>query len=325
MYKSEPKISVIMTAYNESQHIEDSIISILNQTYTDFELITINDCSTDNTLQKIKTFDDERIVLIDNTKNLGRAKSRNEGLKIARGKYIAILDSGDTALPHRLEKQFNFLEKNEEIFLIGSGANNIDMDSNIINSFIPITNPDKIKKIMPKQNCFYHVTVMLKNEGFLYREKFYYAQDYDFYLQMLSKNKKISNIKDILVNFRINDNSISQQQRGRQSLFAQKAQEMYFQRLKNNKDDYADFDPQKIMTIDENNTNNKIFIRGEISSSYQMNDFKRLKKLIKRYYRDGIVFDMVLIFYFLSILPNWVVIKFKNIIYRAHNMYQNLR
>lgn len=103
--------SVIMPAYNAEKTIRDSIISVLEQTHTNFELLIINDNSSDETLNIIKSFSDNRIKVITNEKNLGVAESRNKGIKLSSGRYIAFLDSDDLWFPVKLEKQFKvFLE-----------------------------------------------------------------------------------------------------------------------------------------------------------------------------------------------------------------------
>src|SRR3989344_9200868 len=115
--KIKPKISVIMSAYNVEKYIAESIESILNQTFRDFELIIINDASTDKTLDIIKGFmkKDKRLKLINNKKNLYATISRNKALRIAKGVYIAIQDSDDISLPNRLEVQKNYLDKKKAV------------------------------------------------------------------------------------------------------------------------------------------------------------------------------------------------------------------
>src|SRR3989344_5781814 len=118
------KISVLMPAYNARKYIGEAIESILNQTFKDFEFIIINDCSTDKTKKIIEEYanKDARIKLINNATNLGLTKSLNIGLKEARGEYVARLDADDVALPERLEKQYEFMEKNKETTLVGAWA-----------------------------------------------------------------------------------------------------------------------------------------------------------------------------------------------------------
>ena len=108
MNESGQTISVIMSAYNSEETIKETINSILNQTYKDFELIIVNDKSTDNTESIIKSFKDERIKLINNKKNLGLPASLNKAIKVAKGKYVARMDADDVMLHGRLEKQLAF-------------------------------------------------------------------------------------------------------------------------------------------------------------------------------------------------------------------------
>ncbi|MDD4353774.1 MAG: glycosyltransferase family A protein, partial [Candidatus Nanoarchaeia archaeon] len=122
------RISVIMSAYNTERYIAEAIESILNQTFKDFEFIIIDDGSTDDSLKIIKRYvkKDRRIKLIHNKKNIGLTKSLNKGLKIAKGQYIARMDADDISLPQRFQIQYDFLEKNKDIFLIGTTAFLID-------------------------------------------------------------------------------------------------------------------------------------------------------------------------------------------------------
>jgi len=283
------KISVIMATYNSEKFLNESIQSILSQTFRDFEFIIIDDCSTDYSLKIIKNYShrDKRIFLIKNKLNLGRAKARNKGLKIADGEYIAILDSDDITLPERLEKQYNFLEKNKNIFLVGGGAYNIDEKGNIKSIKRPLTDQDLIKETLYHKNCIYHSTIMFKNEkNNFYRKKFYYSQDYDFYLRMLSKGKRLINIPDLLIKYRINPEAVSFSQKAKQRLFAEKAKEFYYQRLKYGKD------------IEE--STNKIVLEVEIKASFKLNDFKRVRKFCRKYFKYYGFFNKIIIYFLLS-------------------------
>lgn len=111
---SNPKVSVIMPAYNAEKFIEKTINSILNQTYTDFELLIIDDCSTDNTMDVVRRIKDNRIRIINNKTNQGIAKSRNIGLANAKGEYIALMDNDDLTVVDRFEKEVCYLENHPE-------------------------------------------------------------------------------------------------------------------------------------------------------------------------------------------------------------------
>ena len=105
-------VSIIMPAYNCEHFIAEAIRSVLAQTYTDWELLIVDDCSTDNTAQIVASFDDTRIVYQRNEKNMGAALTRNKALQIAKGHYIAFLDADDLWAPEKLEHQIAFMEKN---------------------------------------------------------------------------------------------------------------------------------------------------------------------------------------------------------------------
>lgn len=110
-------VSIIMPAYNAEKYIEEAIQSVLKQTYTNWELIIVNDCSTDKTEQIIKEYqEDQRIKLYSLLKNKGVANARNVALKKAAGRYVAFLDSDDIWLPEKLEKQIGFMKKNNYVF-----------------------------------------------------------------------------------------------------------------------------------------------------------------------------------------------------------------
>ena len=130
-----PKISIILPVYNGEGFLEESLNSILNQTFKEFELIIVNDYSTDKSLKIIKSYKDNRIRLIENKKNKGSIFSFNEGIKNAKTKYIAICTQDDIFHPRRFEIQFNYLENNPYIFLIGTSAIYINENGKEIRRF----------------------------------------------------------------------------------------------------------------------------------------------------------------------------------------------
>ncbi len=118
-----PEISALMSVYNGEKYIADAINSILNQTFRDFELIIVNDGSTDNTMEIIKNFKDERIRIFQLNQNVGVGAALNVGLSHIRGKYVAKVDADDISYPQRFEKQKDFLDKNKGIILVKSLVN----------------------------------------------------------------------------------------------------------------------------------------------------------------------------------------------------------
>lgn len=163
---AEPPISVIMPVYNAEKFLDESIESILNQTFKDFEFIIIDDGSTDNSLKIIRKYKkkDKRIKVLINKKNQGIAETRNKGLRIAKGKYIVTFDADDISLQKRLQIQYYFLERNQNIFLVGGSAIIIDENGRDFGVFKKFNNPEKIRKKLLKSNPIINSSVMFRNK-----------------------------------------------------------------------------------------------------------------------------------------------------------------
>ena len=108
-YSRTSKVSIIVPMYNAASFLKETLDSILNQTFTNFELLLIDDCSKDNTLEIANSFSDPRIYIVKNEKNLGAGGTRNKGIKLAQSTYIAFCDADDIMFPNRLEEQYNFM------------------------------------------------------------------------------------------------------------------------------------------------------------------------------------------------------------------------
>lgn len=136
-------VSIIMPSYNTASFIKETIQSVLNQTYTNWELIIVDDCSTDNTDEVLSTIKDDRIRCLKNEKNSGAAVSRNRALREAKGQRIAYLDSDDLWMPEKLEKQIKFMEENGYVFSY-TDYEEIDVEGN--KTGVRVTGPKKITK-----------------------------------------------------------------------------------------------------------------------------------------------------------------------------------
>ncbi len=307
------KISVIMSSYNSEKFIRESILSILNQSHKDFELIIIDDCSKDRSLIIARQYreGDNRIKIIENKKNIGAGESRNRGLKIARGKYIAILDSDDIADEKRLENQLRYLEKEKDVFLVGSSAIVINEKGRRIGIFKKTNNKQQTTKKLSKSNTMIHPSIMFRNNGeTFYRKKFKTSEDYDLYLRLISSGKKIANLSDPLIKYRINLNSLSYTNPN-QKIYFEKAKEFYFERLKNGEDGYDSF---KI-------TKKKVLLKKDIKKLLNLKIFIQLldgqggktrrdiRAYIKEYGRD----NRLLIYYILSLFPKKVIWNIKKL------------
>lgn len=139
----EELVSIIMPSYNTGKYIKDAIYSVINQTYQNWELIIIDDCSSDDTIAIIKQISDSRIVLLQNKINSGAAVSRNYGLRESKGKWIAFLDSDDLWLEDKLQKQIRFMKENEISF---SYTSYTEIDSNSNKTGVSVTGPKRITK-----------------------------------------------------------------------------------------------------------------------------------------------------------------------------------
>lgn len=212
--RQNPSISVVIAAYNTGQYIGRTLKSLAQQTFTDFEIIVVNDCSTDNTVAVVKKYQmrDPRIILIDNGQNSGQCISRNRGMSIARGEYIAILDSDDLAMPDRLAVQFEYLETHPEVTLVGSQGARIDENDRIIGDINVPTDPSVIKYRLITENVFIQSGIFFRKKEILsiggYDEKFQHVEDFDLYSRLLKKSFIILNLPHRLVSYRQRDGSV---------------------------------------------------------------------------------------------------------------------
>lgn len=180
-------VSIIMPSYNTENFIVDTINSVLNQTYKNWELIIVDDCSTDNTMDIFKQFNDDRIKICQNEKNSGAAISRNKALMKAKGKWIAFLDSDDLWFPDKLEKQIKFMEDNDYHFSY-TNYEEIDEESKSLNRLI--TGPKKITKRKMYNYCWPGcLTVMYDAErvGSVQIKDIKKNNDYAIWLQVCKK------------------------------------------------------------------------------------------------------------------------------------------
>ena len=209
MNHKTPKVTVVMPVFNREQYIETAVDSILNQTFKDFEFIIIDDGSTDSTVEILESYHDKRIRLVTKNENKGNYTARNEGMKMAVGKYICVMDSDDIALPNRIQKQFDFMEANTKYGLCGSFAR-------VLNSDEIITAPedyDEIKAWSMSNIMFRHPTVFIRREfltkfNLKYDESYRYAGDYDF-LVKAAHLFPVTNIQEVLLEYRRHPEQIS--------------------------------------------------------------------------------------------------------------------
>jgi len=202
---NNPKISVLMPVFNAEKFLKEAIDSILNQTFTDFEFIIINDGSTDNSEKIIMSYDDNRIRYYKNKNNLGVARTLNKGLKLAKAKYIARMDADDISLPDRFELQYKRLKMDRSLVIISSHFNWINEKGNYNSAYRLASSPEEIFYELQFRNCLGHSTVIFNKEIIVnefrgYDEK-YEAEDNDLWLRV-SKKYKIVKVKKVLMKVR---------------------------------------------------------------------------------------------------------------------------
>lgn len=209
-----PRVSVLMSAYNSEKYIAEAIESVLNQTFTDFEFIIINDGSTDKTPEIISEHakQDKRIKFIDLKKNSGLIAALNKGLDLCQGEYIARMDSDDISLPTRFAKQVKYMDEHPECGACSSWAE----------KFGPNIIKDKILTYMPTVKLMDFVIYgdrvlnpasmirksILDEYNIKYNPDYKYAEDYAFWVQVC-KHAEIHNLQEVLLNYRWHDDNVS--------------------------------------------------------------------------------------------------------------------
>ncbi|MFP4486355.1 MAG: glycosyltransferase family 2 protein [Campylobacterales bacterium] len=206
-----PKVSVVMSVHNGAEYLKESIDSVLSQSFDDFEFIIIDDGSSDSSAEIVNNYNDDRIIFIKNSSNIGLAKSLNKGIKLSHGTYIARIDADDVMLKDRLQIQLDYMEQNQDIGVCGSGYTMIYRKNKTIYQ------PESHDEIFAKMffNCpMAHPTVMirksvLEESNIFYNENIMVAQDYDLWSRLIVITK-FANIKQPLIHYREHQKSVSQ-------------------------------------------------------------------------------------------------------------------
>ena len=210
-----PKVTVLMPAYNAAKYIGESIQSVLDQTYSDWELLIVNDGSTDNTVEIVESYSDPRIRLLNNPENLRLIKTLNRGLAEARGEFIARLDADDLASPGRLKLQVKALDDDQNLALVGGCSNVIDESGRLIrrgeDTFVPL-GADALRWASVFFNPFRHSAVTFRRSvvwGELagYPEDAKDLEDYALWTKVLERYDAI-NLPEVLCDYRVHSASV---------------------------------------------------------------------------------------------------------------------
>ncbi len=202
------KISAILPVYNGEKFLKEALDSILNQTFGDFELVIVDDCSKDGSMNIIKNYKDKRIRVLKNKKNLGSIATINRAIENSKGKYIAVCTQDDVFHPKRFEIEYNYLEKHPEIFLVGSSAVYIDENGKELKRFGKYEDSKLLAWRLRKCCGIIFPSVIFRNKG---KRDVYLGDhyEYDLYYRLLKRGENLINIPPFLVKYRFHPNSES--------------------------------------------------------------------------------------------------------------------
>lgn len=205
-----PSVSILMPVYNAEPYLSEAIQSMLNQTYTDFELIILDDCSTDGSADVVQTFSDKRIIYHRNEVNSGLANNLNTGLKLAKGKYIARMDGDDISLPHRLQTQVDFLESHPDIDLCSCAMQMFGADNQL---WIRDRDPEQVKITMMFYSAVLHASSVFRKDVFeqnnlIYNQETFPAEDYDLWARAAFYCRMV-NLPDVMYLYRMHRTQVT--------------------------------------------------------------------------------------------------------------------
>ena len=215
----QPLVSVLMSVHNDLQYLRESIDSIFNQSFGDFEFILIDDGSTDGSGDFLKNLSDSRVKLLVNPANIGLTASLNLGFDLARGKYLARMDADDISEPLRLQRQVEFLEAHPQIGIVGCSRHLIDEEGTTIAMAPALEDDLAIRWKCLMGNPFAHPTVMIRRQVLLdhalrYDPLFRTAQDYELWTRLLPATQA-ANLPEPLLRYRLR-NGISRGSKSQQ-------------------------------------------------------------------------------------------------------------
>ena len=200
-----------MSVRNGARYVSEAIDSILNQTFEDFELVIIDDGSTDGTLTIVQSYDDARLRIVRQD-NVGLTKSLNRGIALAQGQYIARIDHDDLSLPERFERQVKFLDAHPDVGLLGTACRVIDELRGREWEAQVATSDQALRHALIKHNPFFHSSVMMRKSVLQkvggYDETFPYIQDYELWIRIASC-AKLANLAEVLTIHRFHRDSVS--------------------------------------------------------------------------------------------------------------------
>ena len=200
-----PKVTVLMPTYNMEEYVHEAVESILRQDYRDFELLVMDDGSTDRTVEVVKGFDDSRIRLMVNDRNLGLAENLNRGLDHIATEYVARMDGDDLSLPQRLAVQVAYMEAHRDIDLCSCAMQLFGERDEV---WVREGDPEKVKVTALFFSPVLHASSLwrrdaFESKGLRYRQEYVPAEDYDLWCRALAAGLRLTNLPDVLYRYRI--------------------------------------------------------------------------------------------------------------------------
>lgn len=232
--KKQPPVSVIMTVYNAEKHLEDTLRSVLGQTFDDFEFIIIDDGSSDRSVEIVRGIPDERIRFIPE-KHQNYIDLLNKALLLSQGKYMVKMDHDDLMMPTRVEKQYAFMEDHPEIDLCGSWAQTFGSESYVVKTPVGDT---EIRSLLLLQSPLVHPSVMLrrssvdaylekKQDEHFYHPAYRYADDYKLWTDLAAAGWRFANLPEVLLKYRLSEQQITHLYRSECKQMSLKVQREY--------------------------------------------------------------------------------------------------
>lgn len=206
------KVTILMPVYNGQAYVYDAVTSMLNQTYHDFDLLVIDDGSTDKSLEILQAFDDERLVIEQNPQNMGIVQTLNKGLEMITGEYVIRMDADDIAKPARLEKQVTFMDSRPDVGASSGAAIVFKEEKAISRLRMPVGTRETRTELLFKSPLIHPATIIrnetIKKNGIRYRAELKATEDFGFW-QDISFVSNIDNLSTNLIRYRDNEHGIS--------------------------------------------------------------------------------------------------------------------
>ena len=308
---SFPKVSIIMSVYNGEKFIEETIESIFKQDYKNFELIIIDDASTDNTAEIVNSFKDDRIIFVKNKINMRLAHNLNTAIKLSSGKYIARIDADDIFLKKRLVEQVKYMESNPDILVLGGYAKQFGNENKLLK--YPLSY-ELIKTSLLFENSLCHPAIIFRNDPVKihYNPEFVASQDYELWSRIIWDNK-IENIPKKVIKYRIHENQTKHLLKKEQGSGARYARIAMLKKVLNNLSKEQEDLFISACNIHSGKTKNEL---EEISNLFKyIIKENRNKKIYNQELLDKVIDKVYLKNYYASLKNDYIPIKvlFNNI------------